>query len=304
MKRDRDKDAAIGWLIFWLTVVSAIALATLYLTGLSEATQPFGARVNELLRALIPNLLAVLIGGVVVYLILERFGLTNAQRMLDNLKSSLGKSPDVGTGIKQLSAKMDQLSAGLAQGGGGASGDKLPTVPYESYRQVNWAELLESSDRTVDLVAYYFDSWVNANYESLKKFFARPNTRLRMIVSDPRDASLLHHVHSLFPEYSEEQVRHKVQMTGERLLAALVDTGGNPNRLEFYYYPKPLMYSAQCFDNRTLVMSFFEMQRRLKIDSPALVTDLTRAKHLFDYWEKEWTGLVEQSERIQLSGAA
>ena len=219
-------------------------------------------------------------------------GVYNSTRKDDNLLAALGPV------CNKIKKNMDSLNI--------REKDNLeryePLVAFhETFRQVDWNSLLKRAEKNIDIVVYYFDSWVNANYESLKSFFKKQDTRLRIFVSDPRIDENLNNIVRLFPEYSKQVVIEKVEHTGERLLNALRDAGGSPDRLEFYYVPHLLNYSVQCIDENIMVMSFFEMYREMKIDSPALVVDLTKSEHLKKYWEKELDGLLNVSEKVVLN---
>lgn len=129
----------------------------------------------------------------------------------------------------------------------------------ETYRQLDWDRLLASAYSRVDIVVYYFDSWVNQHSESLRGYFQRPGTRMRLFVSDPTIEELLDGVAKLFPDYDRERVREKIERTGERLRKLVHEAGADASRLEVYYVPRPLSYSAQALDDKVLVLSVFEM---------------------------------------------
>ncbi|MDH3972920.1 MAG: nucleotide-binding protein [Deltaproteobacteria bacterium] len=172
---------------------------------------------------------------------------------------------------------------------------------HETYRKVNWSSLLERADSNIDIVAYYFDSWVNANYEAIVNFFKKRDTKMRVFVANPEDDFIIKNVQRLFPEYSEQTINEKIEHTGERFNKAVIDAGGDPNRFEFYYVPHFLNYSVQCVDNNILVLSIFEMFREMKIDSPALVINLEMSDHLLRFWQKELEGLISKSKKIEFA---
>lgn len=168
----------------------------------------------------------------------------------------------------------------------------------ETFRDISWKELIEGSSKTIDIVVYYFDSWVNYNNQALTNFLLKPNTKIRVFVANPDDPFLIENVRRLFNEYNAETVKEKVSHTYERFLDIYAQIGADKKRFEFYYYPYFLNYSLQVFDSKKAVFSVFEMYRKQKIDSPALVVDLKKSTHLGNYVKKELDGILSESKRI------
>jgi hypothetical protein len=226
-----------------------------------------------------------------VHLPTDLVGMTPAtydpNRRDGNLQAALGSAANqIRKIVKNLGSKQP-----------GYSTPYEPLIAFhETFRRVNWTNLLERAESTIDIVVYYFDSWVNTNYEALVNYFRKPDTRVRIFVSNPNDAELIANIQRLFPEYSQDTVREKISHTGERFRLALRDANGSPDRLQFYYVPHFLNYSAQCIDSKVVVLSTFEMFRATRIDSPAIVIDLEKSDHLRRYWDKELNGLLEVSE--------
>jgi len=170
---------------------------------------------------------------------------------------------------------------------------------HETFRDVNWNALLARAESQIDIVVYYFDSWVNAYYEAIVAYFRKPGSKMRVFVADPDDESILQNIQRLFPEYSPQVIKEKVVRTGERFAKAAKEAGATPERFEFYYVPHVLNYAAQCIDGKLLILSVFEMYRDLKIDSPAVILDLEKSERLKKYWDKEAAGLFKASRKIQ-----
>ncbi len=232
---------------------------------------------------LIPNGIAVLIAVPIIYFLFYRRGLTQGQLQSKVEINELARCIADNLSVYEKQREYPQL-IGF----------------YETFRLVDWRTLLSNSQGHIDIVVYYFDSWVNSNYESIVTFFQKPRTTMSIFVADPNDKFILANVHRLFPEYSEDVIREKIARTGYRLADALREAGGSSERINFFYVPHFLNYSAQCIDGRILVMSFFEMYRRLKIDSPAIIIDLNKSQHLAGYWDKELSGLQNSSLKVSL----
>ncbi|MFQ5962665.1 MAG: hypothetical protein ACE5KZ_00090 [Candidatus Scalinduaceae bacterium] len=171
---------------------------------------------------------------------------------------------------------------------------------HESYRHIDWHKLLKESSSTIDIIVYYYDSWVNSNYDDITSFFRKPGTSMRVFVANPNDSFIFSTIHRLFPDSGKEAIKEKVSKTGERLAKALKTAGGDSERLEFYYVPHILNYSAQCIDGKILILSIFEMFRESRIDSPAILIDLSKSKHITNFWHKELKGILNESEKVDI----
>jgi uncharacterized membrane protein YeaQ/YmgE (transglycosylase-associated protein family) len=273
--------------IRWLTVILAIAgiviLSLVYSFWTPAETNRFG----QLIEAVIPSVIAVLLAIPVVYFVFEQKGI--------QLNGPTFTATDVNQLASAITEKLEITSSGKAP-------MRLPELRafYETYRQVDWKSLLNDASQQIDIVVYYFDSWVNSNYDDIVQYFGKPGTKMRVFVADPEDEAVLSNVQRLFPEYRQEEIKGKIERTGERLAAALADAGGNSGRLEFYHVPHVLNYSIQTIDGKILVLSVFEMFRKRKIDSPAVVVDLQCSTQVVAFWQKELEGLLASSKQIAL----
>lgn len=273
--------------IRWLTVVLAIAgiviLALVYGFWVPTETNRFG----KLIESVIPSVIAVLLAVPVVYFLFEQKGI--------QLHAPVFTATDLNQLVSAIIERLEINSVGKAS-------VRLPELRafYETYRQVDWKGLLNEASQQIDIVVYYFDSWVNSSYDDIVQYFGKPGTKMRVFVADPENEAVLSNIQRLFPEYGKEEIKGKIERTGERLAAALTDAGGNSGRLEFYYVPHVLNYSTQTIDGKVLVLSVFEMYRKRKIDSPAVVVNLQYSTQVVAFWQKEIEGLLASSRRIPL----
>jgi len=265
----------ITWLKVVIALVSSALLVVGYLILPAPQTPPSGC--VELVRNAIPSGLVVLLSFISLYYLFIRNGIRHNSELLDP---------------KTLAAS---IASYLREG---SSVDLGLVAFHQTLRDVNWKTLLTEAKDSLDLVVYYYDSWVNLNDEHLRAFFQKPKTKLRILLADPEKGLVLDEVHRLFPEYSKQGLREKIVRTGERLRSIANAAGAASDRVEIWYVPHPLSYSAQIIDERLLVLSFFEMHRQQKIDSPAFIIDISQNKHLRDYIEKEFTGLLKKSRNV------
>ncbi len=103
----------------------------------------------------------------------------------------------------------------------------------------------------------------------------------------------------LFPEYREDQLRSKVIGTRKKIAGAAEAVGASPERVELYYYPYYLNYSAICFDDKILILSLFEFNRIREINSPAIILNLEKSPKIKEFWEKELEKLTKLSKEIE-----
>ncbi|KPA17560.1 conserved hypothetical protein, membrane [Candidatus Magnetomorum sp. HK-1] len=171
---------------------------------------------------------------------------------------------------------------------------------YETYRHINWKKYIDNTNYTIDIVVYYFDSWINTNYENLIDFFSKPNAKIRIFVSDPHNEHNINYIQRLFPDSSKDELIKKIETTGQKLYEVIKKATNKTNsKAEFYYFPNILSYSLQVFDNKTMIYSIFEMYRDFKIDSPAIIIDLEKSSHLTEFVKKEIENIKKDSKLIK-----
>jgi hypothetical protein len=270
-----EHDPDPEWLKVLLALVSAVLLGLLYV-ALRPNAGAVMERIQDLLLMAIPSAVVLLLAAPAVYFVLRpsgKYGRARAEAVAETVVDRLP------TDVGRLTQVLDF---------------------NDTYRDVDWDRWLASAEHSFDIVVYYYDSWTRANFENLRAYFEHKSSKLRIVMADPRVPENMHTVERLFPEYQSATLREKIERTGERLANALAEAGGPFTRLEVYYFPHPLPYSAQCLDGRVLVLSVFEVFRQERIESPAVVIDLQKSSHVAKYWAKEFEGLVSQSERLMI----
>jgi len=166
---------------------------------------------------------------------------------------------------------------------------------YESYYSVPWNRYIESSGR-IDIVVYYLHSWIRTNTTSLGKFFRVNRGTIRLFLSDPKN---IDDIVRFFPEYANNKtvLMSKIVNTKNLFLQQI----GNDiaDQIEQYYYPHTLSYAAFSFDDKILVLSFFEFKREGSIRSPAIVIRLDKLNTVKLFWKKEIRQLERLSRRVE-----
>ena len=266
----------IEWLKVVLALVAAGALVLTYILLFGTST-PRNHLIDLIINT-IPSAIVVLGTFVVLYFLLYRVGIPpTSNAMIDPQELA-----------EAIAARMNTAKAfdtGLLEF-------------HQTFRTFDWKRQLLEAREHIDIVVYYYDSWVNANFNELVAFFQRPKTTMRIFVADPNIEAILVEIQRLFPEYSKELLSQKVMRTGERVADAAKNAGASPERVEFYLVPQLLSYSAQIIDGSKLVLSIFEMSRQLKIDSPAFVIDIGRNRQLADFVKKEIDGLLKIAKLV------
>lgn len=162
---------------------------------------------------------------------------------------------------------------------------------YPSFRNVPWPDLI-SSAKHIDIAVYYFDSWVKANWESLVSFFERGGT-VNLFLPDPAESAELARITAFFPEYSQQVVREKIENTSTRFKEALEASRSQSAKVNTTHLKRPPTYSAIRIDREKVVLSIYENYRKAKIDSSAILIDLTKDRQLAQYWDKEFGGMSQ-----------
>ncbi len=172
---------------------------------------------------------------------------------------------------------------------------------HDCARGVDWPSILAYAEKNIDIVAYYWTSWVDAYAVELKKFLSRPGTKLRLVMADPRNPLILKEIRKIFPEHSEAELFTKIRGTQKKLNEILESIEGPKGTLEFFLLPRVLSYPCQRIDNEIVIYSIFEMYRQRKVDAPATVVNLLESPHLRQFFDKEWEGFLREGIRCDLS---
>jgi hypothetical protein len=172
---------------------------------------------------------------------------------------------------------------------------------HDCVRNVDWRSILTYAEKRVDILVYYWSSWVDAWEEELKVFLSKPEAKLRLVVADPRNPMILKDIKKLFPEHSEQELIAKIKST-QRKLNKLVESLPEPRgSVELFLLSRPVSYPCQRIDDEIVVFSIFEMYRQRKVDAPSVVVNLQESPHLRQFFDKEWEGILREAVRCDLS---
>jgi hypothetical protein len=263
-----EKDKFL-WLQLVLAFVAAFALTLLYV--LIDASGGSGV-VARLGSSLIPNLIAALVIFVAIYLILVQKGIPTMRDVVEEVKSAAR------AGSNERAEATDVINF------------------YPNLRTVPWPALLNDA-HSLDIAVCYWDSWVKANWEPLVQFFARGGS-MRVFLPDARVNDAVTVVCQRFSEHPTNTIKLKIINTGLRMDEALRASGSRAARLEVFFFPQSLNYSAIRFDSESVLLSVYEQFREERIDSSAILLNLTNSSHLAQYWDKEFGEFSSKSEKF------
>ena len=106
--------------------------------------------------------------------------------------------------------------------------DVFLCVPYSD---VNWNELICNASNHIDLMAHYYDSWLDQNHDALVDFFARESSKMFLFISDPNNIELMRQVNQLFQNLELTELQNKIFKTREKLQSIVKEAGANRYRL-------------------------------------------------------------------------
>lgn len=161
----------------------------------------------------------------------------------------------------------------------------------DTYRQVDWNALISQANCSIVICVYFWDKWVKQHEEVLCDFLKKPEASIQFFFS-----GAFPEVQRLFPNNTIEELKSKIHNTYLPLQSFLKTHDLPANKVKVHYLPQPLNYSMQCIDDKTLLMSFFEMFRSTQVDSPSIRIDLDKAQNSRKFYKKELQGLIEHSK--------
>lgn len=266
------------YLLKWIAGLAIIiALGAYYWL---KGPHDVAAGAKELSLEMLPHILVILIGFLVVYWVFLKRGIpVHEVTLSDESAESVAE---------RLRAAVSKNAAVLSF--------------YENFRDIPWRDEVLARAMRLDIIVCYYDSWIGDNWEALKAFFERGGA-MRMYLGDPDDEFVVRAIHTRFPDnQTPERTKEKISNTVRRLKSVFEEAQSVQGSLEIRYVSQPPNYSAAVIDFRAVLLSTYEQFRREKIDSCAVMIDLTASNHLRDFWRKELDGFERHSKRIFPAG--
>jgi hypothetical protein len=147
-----------------------------------------------------------------------------------------------------------------------------PVRLHERFDDVDWIRLLADASR-IDVIVHYLDDWTRRVSHSLERILANGGT-LRVILPNYAQQELVQMINARLPGLSEAEVGAKIQKTHERLVQLLSPQKEGRGMIETCFVSKPIWYSAFCVDDRVLLLSTYDHERGVRIESPVTEIDL------------------------------
>ena len=164
---------------------------------------------------------------------------------------------------------------------------------YEEFNKIPWDNLLSTSS-SLDICVHYLDTWVNTHSELIKKLFDRGG-KVRIILPNYNQYSVVKVIKQRFPEYTEDQIKTKISNTISKLETVLNKSTHKNACLEAYLMSDMMWFCAFRVDRRVLILSPYEHIREMKIGSPAILFQLGTYSLVQSWIEKELSGMIEHS---------
>jgi len=266
------------WLIFITALLSfGMLWASYYL--FKSATPPW-----SFLTEMIPDIGSGIFNFIVIYLFFTRVGIgkNNKLDFIDERTTTI---------LSKVNA-IDSHVLTLVDGLGCV--EKF----NETFNDADWKRLIDNSEKEIVLVIYYFDGWLKINEANLISFLRKPDTKLTIVMADPNISTNIDFMKKLFPEKGENSLKEKIKNTQDRAAKILYFAGASTSRLKIYFSQNPLSYSMQLFDENKVALSFFEIAREHKINSPVFLLNLNSSEKTKSFIKKELVKLISNSSLV------
>ena len=149
--------------------------------------------------------------------------------------------------------------------------------------QISFHELFHDS-RTLDLWVAYGSTWRNSNLQNFEQMLARENSRVRVILPNPKNQAIVRTLASRFQK-TEDSVREVIQET----VLAYRRLGAARNNVEVLFADKLPTFTFYLFDNRAVLALYSHRSGR---EIPVLTMLCTHEGAYFRYLRDEFDSLL------------
>lgn len=177
-----------------------------------------------------------------------------------------------------------QASASLSNAG-------LRRVGNQYLREVDWQGYLQRSTR-IDFFFAYASTWRNAHITELRGLAARDNVRVRVVLPDRRDETVLGELARRFG-YSPEDLDSRIK-DAEDFFHQLARDAVPSATIEVYRFPGSHLYSYYRFDHRIIVTLYFHRGR-----GTVPLLEVERGGLLFQEFQDDYDEIVHRAEITQ-----
>jgi hypothetical protein len=158
------------------------------------------------------------------------------------------------------------------------------------YEEVQWDAYFENSMK-LDICGHFVNRWAQNQRPHIEQFFRRGG-HMRIILPDTENEHILLTMITRYPNRTPSQIVEKITQTKTSIEEIYSYAGNNNAQLEVFYTTKCIWYPAFCFDDNLLVLSFYEMSRRVSIEAPAIVVDLSQTDITKHWFLKEFSSIM------------
>jgi len=266
---------------YLISVISVLASALIYFAYMSIS----GSSNGNFLAGVFTSTFSTLILFSIIYFILER----NSIFINNEENNSIA-------GVQQISLPQETLQ--LLEDIHSKQANPSVISFYNCWSDVDWRKELKQSKK-IEIVVTYWSRWV-AEYMDELVFMLNNGGSISVVLSSPLDDDSVSQVQKMYPEHTTETMREKIFLTTSRLKSTYQKARVTSDDFEVFYYPERMNYAAIKFDDKRLFLGVYEHFREHKVASPAMLLDLTKSQHLYDFWERQFKEFSKRSERVSL----
>jgi hypothetical protein len=184
--------------------------------------------------------------------------------------------------VAALRPACNQIVSQLRDDGDATEREKDSVVAFESFQStaIPWPDLFSKSTH-VDLLFIGSSTWRNYHFARLNTLLAQPKSRLRVLIPDPDDESMVAAI--------TDRMGGKEEDTRKYLMDALtffegLATGGTSGSVELHRMTQTPLFSLFRFDDQALV-AFYSHSRQLT-NVPTILS--TRGDIVFEFAMNEF----------------